>query len=42
MTEWISEKGEITPVPQSEWKVIPEKWASEAVKREKKLLFGNN
>jgi 2',3'-cyclic-nucleotide 2'-phosphodiesterase/3'-nucleotidase len=42
MTEWIREKGEITPIPQSEWKVIPEKWASEASKREKKLLFGNN
>jgi 2',3'-cyclic-nucleotide 2'-phosphodiesterase/3'-nucleotidase len=42
MTEWIREKGEITPVPQSDWKVIPEQWASEAAKREKKLLFGNN
>jgi 2',3'-cyclic-nucleotide 2'-phosphodiesterase/3'-nucleotidase len=42
MTEWIREKGEITPVPQSEWKVIPEQWASEAAKREKKMLFGNN
>ena len=42
MTEWISEKGEITPVPLSEWKVIPEQWVSEAAKREKKLLFGNN
>ncbi len=42
MTEWIREKGEITPAPQSEWKVIPEQWVSEAAKREKKLLFGNN
>lgn len=42
MTEWIKEKGEITPVPQSEWKIIPEEWATEAEKREKKLLFGNN
>ncbi len=42
MTEWLKEKGEITPVPQSEWKVIPEQWATEAAKREKKLLFGNN
>ena len=42
MTEWIREKGEITPVPLSEWKVIPEEWATEAAKREKKLLFGNN
>lgn len=42
MTEWIREKGVITPVPQSEWSVIPVHWASEAAKREKKLLFGNN
>lgn len=42
MTEWIREKGVITPVPQSEWSVIPVQWASEAAKREKKLLFGNN
>ncbi len=42
MTEWIRERGEITPVPQSDWKVIPEQWASEAAKREKKMLFGNN
>jgi 2',3'-cyclic-nucleotide 2'-phosphodiesterase / 3'-nucleotidase len=42
MTEWIRKKGEITPVPLSQWKVIPEQWASEAAKRETKLLFGNN
>lgn len=42
MTEWIREKGVITPVPQSDWRVIPEQWASEAAKREKKMLFGNN
>jgi 2',3'-cyclic-nucleotide 2'-phosphodiesterase/3'-nucleotidase len=42
MMEWIKEKGVITPVPQSDWKVIPEEWASDAAKREKKLLFGNN
>jgi 2',3'-cyclic-nucleotide 2'-phosphodiesterase/3'-nucleotidase len=42
MTEWIREKGVITPVPQSEWSVIPVQWASDAAKREKKLLFGNN
>jgi 2',3'-cyclic-nucleotide 2'-phosphodiesterase / 3'-nucleotidase len=42
MTEWIREKGEITPVPQSDWKVIPEEWVSEAAELETKLLFGNN
>jgi 2',3'-cyclic-nucleotide 2'-phosphodiesterase/3'-nucleotidase len=42
MMEWIKERKVISPVPQSDWRVIPEEWASEAAKREKKLLFGNN
>jgi hypothetical protein len=42
MTEWIRKKGEITPVPLTEWRIIPETWASEAARREKKMLFGNN
>jgi 2',3'-cyclic-nucleotide 2'-phosphodiesterase / 3'-nucleotidase len=42
MTEWIRKKGEITPVPLSEWKIEPEHWVSDAAEREKKLLFGNN
>ena len=32
MTEWIREKGEIDPAPHSTWKIIPEKWVSEARK----------
>ncbi len=42
MTEWIRKKGEITPVPLSEWSIVPEHWASGAERRERKLLFGNN
>ena len=42
MTEWIRNKGTITPVPLSEWSIIPAEWASSAAKREKKMLFGNN
>jgi len=42
MMEWIKERKVISPVPQSDWKVIPEEWATDAAKREKKLLFGNN
>ena len=42
MTEWIRNKGTITPVPLSEWSIIPAEWASAAVRREKKMLFGNN
>jgi len=40
--EWIKERKVISPVPQSDWRVIPEEWATDAAKREKKLLFGNN
>lgn len=42
MTEWIREKGTISPKPMSEWSIIPADWAGEAEKRERKLLFGNN
>jgi hypothetical protein len=42
MTEWIRKKGVITPVPLSEWNIVPEHWVSGAEAREKKLLFGNN
>lgn len=42
MTEWIREKGTISPVPLSEWKIVPADWADEAAKREMKMLFGNN
>ncbi len=42
MTEWIREKGTITPMPLADWQVIPEEWVSAAAKRETSLLFGNN
>jgi 2',3'-cyclic-nucleotide 2'-phosphodiesterase/3'-nucleotidase len=42
MTEWIRKKRVITPVPLSEWSIVPEHWVSGAATREKKLLFGNN
>jgi 2',3'-cyclic-nucleotide 2'-phosphodiesterase/3'-nucleotidase len=42
MTEWIRKKGVIDPAPQSDWKIIPEKWVSEARSREMKLLFSDN
>ncbi|HUW92963.1 MAG TPA: 5'-nucleotidase C-terminal domain-containing protein [Bacteroidales bacterium] len=41
MTEWIREKGEIDPSSLSSWKIIPEKWVSEAQTRETKLLFND-
>ncbi len=39
MTEWIRKEGDIDPAPHSAWKIIPEKWVSDARKREMKLLF---
>jgi 2',3'-cyclic-nucleotide 2'-phosphodiesterase/3'-nucleotidase len=42
MTEWIRSKGTITPEPMSEWRIIPEEWAANAGKRERRLLFGSN
>jgi 2',3'-cyclic-nucleotide 2'-phosphodiesterase/3'-nucleotidase len=42
MTEWIRDNGTITPLPLSEWSIIPATWASEARKREMMLLFGDN
>jgi 2',3'-cyclic-nucleotide 2'-phosphodiesterase/3'-nucleotidase len=42
MTEWIREKGTISPEPLSGWKIIPEEWASAAAGRERVLLFGTN
>jgi 2',3'-cyclic-nucleotide 2'-phosphodiesterase/3'-nucleotidase len=41
MTEWIKEKGTISPAPLADWKIIPADWAREAEKRERILLFGN-
>ncbi len=41
MTEWIREKGTISPAPLSEWSIIPAEWLSATEKREKVLLFGN-
>ncbi len=42
MTEWIREKGTISPVPMSRWNLVPAAWAAEASKRERILLFGDN
>jgi 2',3'-cyclic-nucleotide 2'-phosphodiesterase/3'-nucleotidase len=39
MTEWIREKGTIDPTPLSAWKIVPEKWVTEAQARETRLLF---
>ncbi len=42
MTEWIRDKGTISPRPLAEWSIIPAEWAATAEKRERILLFGDN
>lgn len=42
MTEWIRERGKISPSPLSEWTIIPAEWASAATERERILLFSDN
>ncbi len=39
MADWISYKGELNPVAGNNWKVLPEKWAKDALVRDMKLLF---
>ena len=39
MTEWIRDRGEISPEPLTDWTLIPEKWTSAAAEREMKMLF---
>lgn len=41
MTEWIRNKGTISPAPLSEWSVIPAEWVVAAEERELRLLFGD-
>ena len=36
----IESKGVIDPVSFNNWKIVPEKWVENAVRREKSLLFG--
>ncbi|MBE0639474.1 MAG: bifunctional metallophosphatase/5'-nucleotidase [Bacteroidales bacterium] len=38
--EWIEKKGAISPVSNSNWKVVPEKWVMEAWQKDQLLLFG--
>jgi len=42
MTEYIRDKGTISPRVQAEWSIIPAVWAEAAEKREMILLFGDN
>ena len=41
MTEWIRKKGTISPVPLSQWQIVPAEWAAGAKKREMRMLFGD-
>ncbi len=41
MMKWIEKKNIVTPKSLHQWKLIPEKWTIPAIKKDKKLLFGN-
>ena len=40
MMEWLEEKGEITPVANNNWKILPESWVETARPKDYVLLFG--
>lgn len=41
MMKWIEEEGKVEPVSDHNWKVIPEEWWMEGMKKDYKLLYGN-
>ena len=40
LTEEIKRQGTINPLPNSNWKFIPEEWVKPAIERDRQLLFG--
>ena len=40
LMEYVKELGTIDPQPKNHWKFVPEDWAAQAAKRERKILFG--
>ena len=40
LMDYVKELGTIDPQPMNHWKFIPEEWAAQASKRERKILFG--
>ena len=40
LTEEIKRQGTINPLPNSNWKFVPEEWVKPAIERDRKLLFG--
>ncbi len=41
MMKWIEEKGTVSPVETKNWKVVPEDWYQQAVKRDYDLMFNS-
>jgi 2',3'-cyclic-nucleotide 2'-phosphodiesterase/3'-nucleotidase len=41
MMKWIEEKGTVSPVEINNWKVVPEDWYQQAVKRDYDLMFNS-
>ncbi len=42
MMNWIEEKGEVNPAVNRNWKVIPQEFWFKGMKKDYRLLFGNN
>ncbi len=40
LTEYIRDKGTISPQPRNHWRFIPEEWVVPAIERDRKTLFG--
>jgi 2',3'-cyclic-nucleotide 2'-phosphodiesterase/3'-nucleotidase len=40
LTQKIEREGSITPKPLNNWRFVPEAWAQPAIKRDRKLIFG--
>ena len=38
----IEKRGHVNPQPAKNWKFVPEEYATPAIERDRKLLFGNN
>ena len=40
LMEYVKELGTIDPQPKNHWRFVPEDWTTQAIARERKILFG--
>ena len=41
LTEYIRAAGTVTPQPNNNWRFVPEEWTAPALKKDRKLIFGD-